>query len=654
MPTLRERLFGKARDLRDPKLFHHISLITFFAWVGLGVDGLSSSAYGPDEAFKHLDGHYYLAAFLAVALAVTVFIISAGYVRVIEAFPSGGGGYVVASKVLGEYAGAVSGAALLVDYVLTITISIASGANAVFAFLPPAWDQWKFTAEVAAIAFLVIINLRGVKESIAVLTPVFLVFLATHAVVILGGIGAHLGATGQIISEVNHGIRDDLSTIGVFGVMVIFFRAYSLGGSSYTGIEAVSNGMQLMREPRVVTGKRTMALMAVSLALTAGGLLLCYMILGITPVEGQPTNALLVKKFTQSWGVFADPFIGLTLVSEGALLVIAAQTGFLGGPRIMANLALDSWFPHQFAALSERLTSRNGVYLMGGAALATLFYTHGDVGVLAVMYSINVFMTFTLSNLGMARLTLQQRGDDPRWRRHLSIHVGGLILCAGILVITVFEKFGAGGWVTLVVTAALIGFCYWVRRHYAMVARKVFKLNEELRPQIEDMPDHPYPATEDLDPEEPTAVLLVGGFGGLGLSALLQIDRVFSGYYHQVVFVSAGVLDSGTFKGPSEMAGLRGSVSQHLTKYVDFARRKLGWAADSDMAIGTEAVEELERLCREVHLRFPRSVFFAGQLIFREPTWWQRLLHNETAHTLQRRLEFDRLPFVVLPVRVLS
>src|SRR5262249_34210121 len=285
---------------------------------------------------------------------------------------------------------------------------------------------------------------------------------------------------------------------GACGVTVIFFRAGWLGGSSYTGIEAVSNGMQLMREPRVTTGKRTMALMAVSLALTAGGLLLCYMVLGIRPVEGQPTSATLVKKPPDGWGVFAEPFVGLTLVSEGALLLIAAQTGFLGGPRIMANLALDSWFPHQFAALSERLTSRNGVYLMGGAALATLFYTHGDVGVLAVMYSINVFMTFTLSNLGMARLTLQQRVDDPKWRRHLSIHVVGLVLCAGILVITVFEKFGAGGWVTLVVTAALIAFCYWVRRHYAMVARKVFKLNEELRPQIEDMPDHPYPALGDL------------------------------------------------------------------------------------------------------------------------------------------------------------
>src|SRR5262249_16550244 len=135
--SLRQRLFGKPRNLRDPRLFHNISLIAFFAWVGLGADGLSSSAYGPDEAFRHLDGHYYMAIFPATAPAAPVFIISYGSSRIIEPFPTGGGGYVVASKLLGQRAGLVSGCALLVDYVLTISISVASGANAVFAFLPP-------------------------------------------------------------------------------------------------------------------------------------------------------------------------------------------------------------------------------------------------------------------------------------------------------------------------------------------------------------------------------------------------------------------------------------------------------------------------------------------------------------------------------------
>jgi amino acid transporter len=662
--SLRERLFGKPRDLRDPKLFHHVSLIAFFAWVGLGADGLSSSAYGPDEAFRHLEGHWYLAVFLAFALAMTVFIISYGYSRIIEHFPAGGGGYVVATKLLGERAGLVSGCALLVDYVLTITTSVASGANAIFAFLPPAMAEWKFVSEIVVVIILVIMNIRGVKESVVVLTPIFLVFLVSHVVLIVGALALNLGHAGAIAHQVSTGLQEDLK-LGPLALAMMFFKAYSLGGSSYTGIEAVSNGLAIMREPRVQTGKRTMVLMATSLALVAGGILLAYMVLGVEPARDaaghmtdEPMNSILVKRFSQGWHVggidLGTPFVVITLVSEGALLFVAAQTGFIDGPRVMANMALDSWMPHQFSALSERLTMRNGVYLMGGAALACLVYTRGNIDLLTVMYSINVFVTFSLSNLGMSRLWIGARERDPMWRKHLSVHLIGLVLCVGVLIITLIEKFTKGGWVTLVVTGITIALCYGVRMHYRMVAARVRKLNEELKPILEGPAEKVTPAMGELDPEQSTAVLLVGSFGGLGVSTLLQIDRVFPGQFKQVVFISAGVIDSGTFKGADEIDALRKSIADTLTQYVQFARTKIGWAADSDMVVGTEAVAELERLCREVHLRFPRSVFFAGKLIFREPTWWHRLLHNETAHAVQRRLEFDRLPMVVLPVRVLQ
>jgi K+ transporter len=308
--------------------------------------------------------------------------------------------------------------------------------------------------------------------------------------------------------------------------------------------------------------------------------------------------------------------------------------------------------PHQFAALSDRLTMRNGIYLMGGAALATLFYTRGNVDVLAVMYSINVFLTFSLSNLGMSRLWVRARGKDPEWAKHLSVHAVALVLCVGILAVTVFEKFSEGGWVTLVITALTIAACWFVRAHYRSIARKLGVVGREVDRTIAELPDRPG-APAELDPELPTAVLLVGGYTGLGLSTLLQIDRIFPGQYRQVMFVSAGVIDSGTFKGGEELKALEASIKQQLEKYIAFARTKLGWAAEYDMVIGIEAVAEVERLCREVHLRYPRSVFFAGNLIFTKPTWWTRLLHNETAHSIQRRLEFDRLPMVVLPVRVL-
>src|SRR5512136_2123886 len=168
---LRQAVIGKPRDIKDPSLFHKLALIPILAWIGLGADGLSSASYGPEEAFRTLGRHTYLAIGLALATALTVFIISYAYSRIIEYFPSGGGGYIVATHTLGERAGVVSGSALLVDYVLTITVSIVSCGDALFSFFPMSYQPYKMTFEIAAIMVLVILNLRGVKESITFLTP---------------------------------------------------------------------------------------------------------------------------------------------------------------------------------------------------------------------------------------------------------------------------------------------------------------------------------------------------------------------------------------------------------------------------------------------------------------------------------------------------
>jgi amino acid transporter len=659
--SIRERLFGRKKDFRDPSIFHRVSLVAFFAWVGLGADGLSSSAYGPEEAFKSLgDGHRYMALFLAIAVAVTVFIISYGYSRIIEQFPQGGGGYVVASKHLGAYAGLVSGAALLVDYVLTIAVSIASAGYAVFNFLPDAWHQYKLIAVLAALGLLTIMNLRGVKESILVLTPIFLVFLVTHAVVIVGAIGGNLGEAGSVATSVTSDASSDLGALGFGAMMLIFLRAFALGGGTFTGIEAVSNGLGIMREPRVRTGKRTMVLMATSLSLTAGGILIAYLLLHVDKAmvapehAGETLNYVLSDLFAGHWTIAGVKvgkfFVVVTSIAEGALLIVAAQAGFVDGPRVMGNMALDQWIPSRFASLSEQLTMHYGVYLMSGAAAAVLIYSGGDLRTLVVMYSINVFLTFSLSNLAMMRHWWRVRAREP-WRKSMVIHFASFIVCAGILVVTVTEKFGEGGWVTLVITSVVIALCIWIKRHYGQVAHKLRRLSEEL--SLESIPAVAPPPPE-LDPSKSTAVVLAGGFGGLGIHTLLQIPRVLPNQFEQVVFISVGVIDAGTFKGEEEMAALQQKINSDLAKYVEFARTRMGWAADCESSLGTEAVAELERLCREVHLRFPRAVFFAGKLIFRHEGWWQRLLHNETAHAVQRRLELDGLTMVVLPIRMLN
>jgi len=470
-------IIGAPKQVKDPNIFHKMSLIPVLAWIGLGADGLSSSSYGPEEAYRALGTHTYLAVLLGLATALTVFIISYSYSRIIEHFPHGGGGYIVATHMLGEKAGVISGSALLVDYVLTITLSIAASVDALFSYLPLSFHHHKVAVACFLCVVLILLNIRGVKESIVVMAPIFVVFVFTHLLMLLDGIFTHTDRFVPLVDRFQAGIQQDISTIGFIGMLMLFLRAYSLGGGTYTGIEAVSNGMQIMREPRVQTGKRTMVYMAGSLAFTAGLLFLCYALLDVKPVEGKTLNAVIADNLFAGWGM-GKAIAFITIFSEGALLLVAAQTGFVDGPRVMANMAVDSWFPHRFAALSERLTMRNGIVLMGASAVVLLIYTHGSVSALVIMYSINVFVTFSFSQLGMSRFYIRRRKEDPKWMQHLSVHLVGLVLCATILVITTVEKFTEGGWMTILITSIVIGICYLIRNHYQTV-RKGHKIRQQ-------------------------------------------------------------------------------------------------------------------------------------------------------------------------------
>lgn len=637
-------LFGAPKALEDPHLFHKMSLIPILAWIGLGADGLSSSAYGPEEAFRALGEHRYLALFLGLATALTVFIISYAYSRIIEHFPNGGGGYIVASRMLGDKAGVVSGAALLVDYVLTITVSVASCADALFSYVPTGYHSYKVPFACAAIVLLIVLNIRGVKESISVMAPIFITFVATHLLLLLDGVFTHSERFVPLAQSVHTGLQRDVPSLGLLGLLLIFLRAYSLGGGTYTGIEAVSNGLQIMREPRVKTGKRTMLYMATSLAFTAGVLFLCYALIDIQPVPGKTLNSVLADQLFASWPLGSWLAL-ITLVSEGALLLVAAQAGFVDGPRVMASMAVDSWFPHRFSALSERLTMRNGILLMGTAAIALLLYTRGSVSALVVMYSINVFVTFSLSQLGMTKLFWQKR-DDPQRLRHLAVHLVGLVLCVTILVITTAEKFREGGWITLLITSAVIWVCHRIRSHYQMTQRGLDELDQSLL----DIQAHEPAIDRPLAKGEPTAIQLVPWYSGLGVHTLLSILSTFPRTYKNVIFVSVAVVDFGSFKGTEELEALEASVRAGLERYVQLARR-LGVAAEARMVVATNVVEGAVELCKQVAEEFPRSTVFAGQLSFRQETFTHRLLHNETAFAIQRRLHWDGLTTVVLPIR---
>jgi amino acid transporter len=651
---LRRLIIGPPRDVTDPSVFHRVSLVTFLAWVGLGADGLSSSAYGPEEAYKALGAHAHLSIILVAMTAITIAVISIAYSNLIQHFPGGGGGYLVASKLLGNRVGVVSGCALLVDYVLTITVSIASGCDQIWSFLSPAMLRYKFPAEFSILAILLILNLRGVKESVNILAPIFLLFIATHTFMIVYTIATHFTGLPAVFHAASLDLHTSTSNMGSLAVILLLLRAYSLGGGTYTGIEAVSNGVSILREPRVQTGKRTMFLMAFSLAFTAGGIMFGYLLTDARPIAGQTMNAVLLGRLFGSWHIGSIPtgnaLVIVSLMAEAALLFVAAQAGFLDGPRVLANMAIDSWMPHRFSHLSDRLVAKNGVLLMTAAAVASLLYTRGDITTLVVMYSINVFITFSLTELGMSRHWIKDRAKEPRWKSQLAIHGTGLVMCLSILIITAFEKFRQGGWITLVITSLLIAVCFAIHRHYQRVQSDLRRLDDVLigvpneSPAIEPSP---------LDRNKPTAVIAVSSFSGFGLHQVLSIHKTFPNHFRQFIFISVAVVDSGVFKGAEEVEKLEEATEEGLKRYVAWVQSH-GMAADFRMRVGTEAVATIEEISREIGEEFPRAIFFMGRLIFEKETWFHRVLHNQTPYSIQRRLQFDGLQSVILPIRVLA
>ena len=647
--NLRRRLFGKPLDPLDTKTRRHIALAAFFAWVGLGADGISSSCYGPEEAFRALGEHPHLGLYLALATAATVFIIALAYNQVIELFPTGGGGYRVATRLIGAYAGLTSGAALIVDYVLTISISIASGVDAFFSLLPLGWQSYKLATEVALIVVLVMLNLRGMKEVIAILLPIFLGFVLTHAFLIVYGVLSQATVLPSLVPEVGRVTSELSGQLGWIGVAALLLLSYSQGGGTYTGLEAVSNNVNVLAEPRVHTGKVTMLYMALALAFTAGGIILLYLLWDTRPVEGQTLNAVafgaIIGSFGWETGV-AQATLVVVLALEAGLLFVAANTGFLGGPAVLANMAADSWVPHQFRYLSTRLVTENGILVMGVASLVILLWTAGSVATLVILYSVSVFLTFAVSLFGLCLYWAKNRSGS-NWLGRLALSAVGFIVCATILLVLLANKFIDGGWLAILIMGAIIAACVRIRRHYDETKALLKKLDADYSGiQFGSIANPPKP-----DPEKPTAVFLVGSSRGGGLHALLWVHRMFPDHFRNFVFVNARTVDSQSFGGREDLAAMKVEANASLSYFVNFCNSK-GWAAKSYLSFGTDPIDEFTRLAERVLKEFPNAVFFTSKLIFQRENWMTRLLHNQAAMALQRRFHLRSMQMVILPMKL--
>jgi hypothetical protein len=469
------------------------------------------------------------------------------------------------------------------------------------------------------------------------LIPIFALFLIAHVVLIIYALYFHAGNLPTIVSNTSTDVHNVTSGIGLSGLLLIIIHSYSMGAGTYTGIEAVSNAVPVMREPRVQTAKKTMRLMAISLAFMAAGLLICYVLYNVTHEPGKTLNAVLFENVTKPWGTFGTYFVIATLISEAGLLFVAAQTGFIDGPRVLANMALDRWVPTKFATLSDRFVTQNGVLIMGVSALIMVSLTEGSVEHLVVLYSIAVFITFILSQAGMVRHWWEVKTKVKDWKRRLVINGVGLVMTFVILMSVILVKFSEGGWITLFIIGAFAGVVLIIRRHYDYVSGLIAELNANLIKYPSNTFIIKNETSGKVNLEDKTAVLLVNGFNGLGMLALSHIFELFGGIYKNFVFVQIGVVDAGVFKGVDEIKALQTMIDKDVDKYVKLVS-SYGYYAESYTTIGTDVVDEITKLAPDVLKKFPNAVFFGGQIVIPNETIFSRWLHNYTVFASQKEL----------------
>ncbi len=380
--------------------------------------------------------------------------------------------------------------------------------------------------------------------------------------------------------------------------------------------------------------------------------ILLYLLWDARPVEGRKLNAVAFQSIIasiESWSPWVkDRTLFAVLALEAGLLLVAANTGFLGGPAVLSNMAVDSWVPRHFRDLSGRLVKQNGVVVMGVAALGILIWTQGKVSVLVVLYSINVFLTFSLSLLGLCVHWTRQRRTRQRWRRRLLLSAIGLAVTAGILVVTAVEKFGEGGWVTVVITSVVIGLCLLVKQHYDETRAQLQKMDRLFEATLQpDEKAHP----PMLDPSNRTAVIMVGKHRGIGIHALLWILRLFPDQFKNFIFIAVGEVDVQSYDGQGALRTLRYTLENSLRYFTSYCHNH-GLAAEYYMAFGTDPVQQFTTLAEQVSAKYPNSVYFAAKLIFEQVNFLTSWLHNHAPLDLQERMHMKGRQMVLLPMRV--
>lgn len=451
-------------------------------WKALAVlssDALSSTAYATEEILIPLTlSGIYLANTWSLAIALGIlalmFIITLSYRQTIIAYPNGGGAYIVAKDNLGNGAGLVAGAALLIDYVLTVSVSVSAGVENLVSAFPSLASVQVFTC-IWIILLLMVLSLRGIGESSTIFAiPTYLFIFSMFLMIIVGLVRGPV-AGGDVVQQA---LDQNLPDIGI----ILVLRAFSSGCTALTGIEAISNGIPLFRHPQSKNANRTLLTMVIILGALFLGITYLVNTFGLHHIEGTTLISTLAKS------VFGDNvFYYLVQASTALILFLAASTSYADFPRLTSLLAKDRYAPRQLASIGDRLVFSNGIIGLTLAAIALVVFFGGRTHYLIPLYAVGVFLSFTLSQAGM--VIHHYRHREKNWVGSLLMNGLGAITTAIVLVVIASFKFTHGAWMVIVLIPIIVYAFHRIHVHYVMFAREISQSHYDM-PKCEKIADH--------------------------------------------------------------------------------------------------------------------------------------------------------------------
>jgi len=472
---LKRLLFGA--PLSTSVQFHH-RLPIFLALPVFASDALSSVAYGTEEILIVLAAAYTYAGGpaalgyqipISVGIAVLMLIVATSYRRAIHLYPTSGGSYTVSRRNLGATAGLVAGAALMIDYILTVAVSVSAGVAALTSYFQDL-HPYRVALAVLLVIFIAFINLRGVRESGWWFAVPAYSFIAMIALLIVSSLVHYFTGTVQQVLALPDAIKPEHGL-----QLFVILRAFSNGCSAMTGVEAVSNGVSAFQPPEAKNAAKTLLILILLLIAMFLGVGFAANVYHVVPTHSETVLTQLARANFGS-GIITALIAYTTL----AILMVAANTSFAGFPRVLALMAGDGYAPRQFSSLGDRLVYNRGILALTAISLALIIMFRATVNSLIPLYAVGVFLCFTLSQSGMVRKLLKTR--QPGFMHSLIINLVGAVVTGAVTLIVATSKFTQGAWVVVVLIPLIVWFARAIKKHYLWFERTLAAYQDDYNP----------------------------------------------------------------------------------------------------------------------------------------------------------------------------